>query len=95
MTLTAEYFAPLVGKTLRAAGQRHVLTFVSLDARERAGWDATPRKPFSLILRSPSGDILPEGLYTCAFDDGPSVELYIMPIRTPSREHQDYQVVFN
>ena len=93
--LTAEYFAPHVGKDVRPAGQHRVLTFVTLDAREFPGWEAAPRKPFSLILRGPPDDVLPQGPYICAFDDGPSVELYIMPIHTPSREHQDYQVVFN
>jgi len=73
--LTAEYFAPHVGKALRPAGQHRVLTLVKLDAREHPGWDAAPRKPFSLILRGAPGDVLPEGLYTCTIDDGPGVEL--------------------
>jgi hypothetical protein len=94
-TLSAEYFAPHVGKTVRPAGQHLVLTLVAVDMRDHPGWDAAPRKPFSLILRGAPADILPEGLYACAFGNEPSVELYIMPIHTPSREHQDYQVVFN
>jgi hypothetical protein len=39
--------------------------------------------------------VLPEGLYTVAVENGPSVELYIIPVYTSERSHQDYQVVFN
>ena len=28
-------------------------------------------------------------------DGGASFDLYLIPIHTPSREHQDYQIVFN
>jgi hypothetical protein len=38
---------------------------------------------------------LPEGIYHVVIDDGPAFDLYIIPIHTMSREHQDYQVVVN
>ena len=53
------------------------------------------RQPFTLILRGPPDDVLPEGLYDVAVEDGPEFALYIIPIQTMSRDRQDYQVVFN
>jgi hypothetical protein len=38
---------------------------------------------------------LPEGLYPVEFADGPTFVLYVIPILTPARNHQEYQVVFN
>jgi hypothetical protein len=93
--LTEQDFTPHVGKVFRPTGQHHALTLVTVDAREQSGWKTAPRKPFSLILRGPTGDVLPQGYYRFAIDDGPSFDLYIMPIHTSSRDHQDYQVVFN
>jgi hypothetical protein len=93
--LTAEDFAPHLGKTFHPQGQPHVLTFVKLDSRDWPGWPADIRKPFSLILRSAPGAILAEGFYRFTVEDGPCFDLHIMPIHTPTREHQDYQVAFN
>jgi hypothetical protein len=39
--------------------------------------------------------VLPEGLYTFDVENGPSFELYVMPIHTPARDRQDYQSSFN
>ena len=35
------------------------------------------------------------GDVSITFEDGASFDLYIIPVHTPSRDHQDYQVVFN
>lgn len=73
-----------------------MLTLVSVDAGAPPGAQAgTPREPFSLILRGPPGDVLPEGLYNVSVADGPDFELYINPIHTAARDRQDYQVAFN
>jgi hypothetical protein len=94
--LTAEAFAPHVGKQLHPLGQHRMLTLVSLRVDNRPGATlAAGRKPFTLILRGAPDDVLPEGLYHSAIDGGPSFDLYIIPIHTVSREHQDYQVVVN
>jgi len=94
-TFCAEDFAPFVGKTFQAAGHPQLLTLVTLETREPAGWAATPRKPFSLILRGPYGDVVPEGFYRFTADRQRDFELYMIPIQTASREYQEYQIVFN
>jgi hypothetical protein len=53
------------------------------------------RAPFTLRFHGPVGDILPEGLYRTVIEDGPSLEIYIMPIHTVAPGRQDYQAVFN
>ena len=92
--LTAEDFTPLIDKIFRAEGQPQSLTLVKLDRYPGAGL-AGAREPFTLILRGSREDLLPEGQYRCTVEAGPSFELYIIPIYTPARGHQDYQVVFN
>ena len=93
--LTAEDFAPYLGKALRPAGSELDLDLVTIDRRELPGWDAGFRKPFALILRGPRQPVLPEGAYRLAIADGPSVTLYVIPIFTAAGDHQDYQIVFN
>jgi hypothetical protein len=94
-TLTAEAFAPHVGKQVHPQGQHRVLTLVSMQVDDRPGSEVAGRKPFNLRLRGVPGDVLPEGLYRTVIDDGPAFDLYIIPVYTVSREHQDYQVVVN
>ena len=93
--LTPADFAPHLGKVFRADGQPQALTFVSLDDRQRPGWPEDMRQPFSLILRGEPSPVLAEGFYHFTIQDGPGFDLYIMPIHTPSRAHQDYQIAFN
>lgn len=93
-TLNAEDFAPFVGKTFQAEGHPQSLTLVTLHT-PTAGGAGTGRAPFSLILRGPPGAIVPEGFYRFTADGRQDFELYMMPIQTASREHQDYQIVFN
>lgn len=94
--LTAEDFVSHVGKTVTPKGQHRVLTLVSIDTSGRtAGAERLARESFRLILRGPPGDVLPEGLYDVAVQDGPDFALYINPIHTVSRDRQDYQVAFN
>ena len=92
--LCAEDFAPFVGKTFAAAGHPQPLTLVTLDTRSTGGASAE-HIPFSLILRGPPGAVVPEGLHRFTADGRQDFELYMIPIQTASREHQDYQIVFN
>lgn len=92
---TAADFAPHLGKVFRAEGHPFALKFVTLNDRPRPDWPADMRQPFILILRGESSPILAEGSYRFAIEDGPSFELYIMPVHTPSRDYQDYQIAFN
>ncbi len=88
----AETFMAHVGKAVSLPdGQK--LTLVAVENRNTAG--AAPRAAFSLLLRGAHAPIVPEGMHRLIFDDGASFDLYLIPIHTPSRDHQDYQVVFN
>jgi hypothetical protein len=91
--VSAEMFTPHIGKAvLLPGGQR--LTLVSIDRRAVRAPNP-PRAPFSLILRGAPAPVLPEGLHRLTLEDGASFDLYLIPIHTPSRDHQDYQIVFN
>jgi hypothetical protein len=95
-TLTLDHFKPHVGKLVHLAGTRQALVLdrVEGDGKIPQGW---PRAPFLVIFRGPPGrDVLvPEGSYDCEIENGPKLNLYLMPIYTPSRERQEYQSAFN
>lgn len=91
----AEDFTPFINKTFQPAGQPASLTLVEVIASDGAGWQAASRKPFYLILRGPQHDVLPEGLYRFVVDSEAEFELYISPVQTKTRGHQDYQIAFN
>ncbi len=89
--LTFDRFVPHAGKRFRFAAARRVLTLDRVDSE--GGRD---RRPFTLIFCEPrQRDVLPEGLYDCEVEDGPSFRLYVAPIHTPRPDRQDYQAVFN
>jgi hypothetical protein len=92
--INAETFARYVGG--QASLQNgHALTLVAVHPHQSIRTDATPRSSFSLHLRGAAAPIVVEGLYRFTFEDGASFELYLIPVHSPSREHQDYQIVFN
>ena len=93
--LTAEDFAPYLGKAIRPADSDLELSLETIDWRERPGWEAAARKPFALILRGPRQPVLPEGSHRLAISGGPTLTLYVIPIFTAAANHQDYQIVFN
>ncbi len=91
--VSADIFRPHIGRgVLLPGGQK--LTLVSVDQRAARAPDP-PRAPFSLILRGAPAPVVPEGLHRLTLEDGASFELYLIPIHTPSRDRQDYQIVFN
>jgi hypothetical protein len=94
--LTQDHFTPHVGKLVRFAGTRHALVLdrVEGDGKIPEGW---PRAPFALFFRGPAGAaaLIPEGLYDCEIENGPSVNLYVIPIHTTAPGRQEYQSVFN
>jgi hypothetical protein len=96
--INAETFAPYVGRPASLANGQAV-TLVAVDLHRSPRPNAAPQTSFSLILRGAAAPIVSEGLHRLAFEDGASFELYLIPIHTPiqapSRDHQDYQVVFN
>jgi hypothetical protein len=93
--LTAEDFTLFVGKVFRPYGTDLDLVLATIDQREFPGWEAAARKPFSLILRGPRSPVLPESLHRMVIEKGPALALYVIPILTAARDHQDYQIVFN
>jgi uncharacterized protein DUF6916 len=93
--LTSEQFLPHVGKVFRVKDGRHALTLVRVERRTLEEGEQVPREPFNLIFHAPPGDLLVAGLYTLDVEDGPSFELYVMPIHTPAPGRQDYQAAFN
>jgi len=95
--LKPDHFTPHVKKIFRVKGGRHALTLTEVDVRRLQDWEAAlvARQPFTLIFAGPAGDVLPEGLYVFDVEEGPSFELYVMPIHTFARDRQDYQAAFN
>ncbi len=94
--LTPQHFLPHVQKVFRVEGGRHALTLSTVEQRRLEDHESEVglREPFNLIFRGPPGDVLPEGTYRLAVEDGPSFELYVMPIHTPVRDRQNYQASF-
>ncbi len=88
----AEIFTPHVGKAVTLSdGQK--LTLAAVDKRDAPG--GAPHAAFSLLLRGARSPVAPEGMHRLTLEDGASFDLYLIPIHTPSRDHQDYQIVFN
>ncbi|WP_158928464.1 DUF6916 family protein [Acidisphaera sp. S103] len=93
--LTHEHFSPHVGKRFSFEGHHLTLLLRLAELQPRFAAPNAPRVPFTLTFEGPAGDILPPDQYRAVVPDGPVFELYISPIHTPARDHQDYQAVFN
>ena len=93
--LSCDDFKPHLERSFTVAGEAHTLVLVSANPLESSPSPADARAPFILIFRGPPGAVLPEGTHTLEAEDGPSFTFYIMPIHTPARDRQDYQVLFN
>jgi len=94
--LKSEHFEPHIGKVFHFRGTRYAfpLDHISIDRQELPSW--VPRRPFILIFRGPKErDVLPEGLYTCDIESGPSHDIYVAPMLTPEPDRQYYQAIFN
>ena len=92
--IDAETFAPYIGRAGSLANGQ-ALTLVAVDLHRSPPPNAALGTSFSLILRGAATPIVSEGLHRLAFEGSASFELYLIPIHTTSRDHQDYQVVFN
>ncbi len=93
--LRAEDFAPFVRKPFQPISVPVPLLLVSLKRAAQPSLTAVQRYPFSLILRGPPGTVVPEGLYRFLADGLQTFELYLAPVHTLSRDHQDYQIAFD
>jgi hypothetical protein len=94
--LCAKHFEPHIGKVFRFKDTRHALALDRVIRENENPFRSGERQPFTLIFRGPrERDVLPEGLYDCEIDGGPSFSLYVAPIHTPAPDRQEYQAVFN
>jgi hypothetical protein len=92
---TAETFTQHVGKPISLA-DGHKLTLVEIKRPGSPAAGAAARDGgFTLILRGPRAPVATEGMHRLDFESGKSFDLYLIPIHTASRDHQDYQIVFN
>jgi hypothetical protein len=87
---SAETFAPYIGRAV-SLGDGPTLTLVAVDRHK----SPMPGVGFTLLLRGAPAPIAREGMHRITLEGGASFDLYLIPIHTPSRDHQDYQIVFN
>lgn len=93
--LEVHHFEPLMGKTARFGGTPFAMTLETVSKGQKF-LPTAKRDPFMLVFRSRREPyFMREGVYECAFDDGPTYSFYIAPVHTPEQEWQDYQAVFN
>lgn len=93
--LEVHHFEPLVGKTVRFKGTRFAMSLAKVIKGEKF-YAAAKRDPFILIFRAPrEREHMPEGIYECEFEDGPTSSIYVIPVHTAEPEWQDYQAIFN
>jgi len=95
--MTPEHFLPYLNKMFRVPGWPHALTLETVDIRRTEEWEKQklPRQPFTLIFSGPPQQVLREGFHPLQVEDGPSFDLYVIPIHTVPRDRQNYQAAFN
>ena len=93
--LTLEFFTPYVGQRCEMEGYSVPLVLASATPHPRSAAPGSVRVPFSLIFEGPPNEVVPQGLHRVAIQDGPVVEIYVLPIHTIGRDRQDYQATFN
>jgi len=98
--LTVESFSPHVGATfeMQLDGTRTMalelaeVTDLGDSARGRSGRDGE-RSPFSIVFRSASTAVLPQGIYHIAHAALGNLELFLVPIG-PDAAGMRYEAVF-
>jgi hypothetical protein len=94
--LQIDEFEPHVGKLFHFRGTRYALPLDRIVSDGKPIAPGAKRQPFILIFRGPKeGEFLPEGLYECEVEGGPTYHLYVNPIHTPQSNRQEYQAAFN
>ncbi len=68
---------------------------MAVQLQQPQGGNSDARTAFTLLLRGEGQPVVPEGMVVLNLADGARFELYMIPIHTPLREFQDYQIVFN
>ncbi len=94
--LTIDHFKPHVGKLVRFKGTPFAFPLERIISDRRRLPKGMKRRPFILIFRGPKEHrYLPDGLYDCEIDGGPTYRMYVNPIHTPEPDRQEYQAVFS
>jgi uncharacterized protein DUF6916 len=94
--LLIDHFKPHIGKIFRFKGTRYAFPLDRISSNRRQLPKGMKRRPFILIFRGPKErEFLPEGLYECEIEDGPTYRMYVNPINTPEPDRQEYQAVFS
>lgn len=93
--LQIEDFEPHVGKRVHFKGTRYTFPLDRILTDERGIPQGGKRRPFILIFRGvKERDYMPDGIYDCEIEGGPTHRMYVNPIQTVAPEWQDYQAVF-
>jgi len=94
--LLIEHFKPHVGKIFHFKGTRYALPLDRIISGRKRLPKGMKRRPFILIFSGPKAhEHLPEGLYDCEVDGGPTYRMFVNPIFTPAPDRQEYQAVFS
>jgi hypothetical protein len=93
--LQIEDFKPHVGKLVRFRGTRFAFPLDRIISDRHRLPKGAKRRPFILIFRGiKEHEYMPDGIYECEIEDGPTHQMYVNPIQTPAPEWQEYQAVF-
>ena len=92
--LTVEDFKPYEGRTVRLKDFDFTLKLSAVEGGDGPLQPGSTRAPFLLVLSGPKQPLVRPGSYMCDIEDGPSYELFLLPIHTAAADRQDYQSVF-
>ena len=91
-----EDFRPHVGKLVRFKGTRFTFPLDRIVSDRRRLPKGAKRRPFILIFRAVrEREYMPDGIYECEIEGGPTHTMYVNPIHTLAPEWQEYQAAFN
>jgi hypothetical protein len=94
--LQIEDFKPHVGKLVHFKGTRFAFPLDRIVSDRRRLPKGAKRRPFILIFRGiKEHQYMPDGMYECEIEGGPTHVMYVNPIQTVAPEWQEYQAVFN
>jgi hypothetical protein len=94
--LQIEDFKPHVGKLVHFKGTRFAFPLDRIVSDRRRLPKGAKRRPFILVFRGvKEREYMPDGIYECEIEGGPTHAMYVNPIQTPAPEWQEYQAVFN
>jgi hypothetical protein len=94
--LQIEDFQPHVGKVFRFKGTRFAMPLDRIITTDNPPLRGAKRRPFILIFRAPKErEYMPDGIYECEVESGPTYQMYVNPVQTVEPEWQDYQAAFS